>query len=201
LGFFLQRGEKKEIKTEVYYSRMNEIELKGVIVKRLLFAEAVKANLPTRVAQDVILSSELQSSFQKDIDAKVSNLVNLLKTNNVGVYCCDDPQEFSDSFQSILEIVHILQKRISMSPFDLYIYSCALQIQVDAILSSDSEFSDIIKALNQPSKKGWREVRDSIVKEASNLVSSGISKNAKNVNKMKFPKHLRIGELKYDKKI
>lgn len=192
----LSHGTKR---TEITlsYSKFNEIELRGLIARSLLFSEAIRAHVPDRIANHVVLGSGAKKAYLSSIAPGIDRLKEILMEHSVTMECCDDYSVDPSSIPQILNVVEAVQRNIVMGSFDLYLYSCALYLQADAILTRDGEFRNVIQSLRSPPRdSGWIEVRKRILSDSERFVIRPLKSDSINNLKMNFPRPFGPGDLR-----
>jgi|ACXJ01.1.fsa_nt_gi hypothetical protein len=162
-----------------------------------MFTQAIRTRVPDRIANHVILSSTIKEEYISIVANRMDRLKETMREHMIIMECCDDYSVRPDAMVPILNIVEAVQRNVAMGSIDLYLYSCALYLQADAILTRDSEFRNIIQYLQAPPRGTiWKKIRDKIALDSECFVIPTLTSDSESIAKIEFPQAFKINDLK-----
>lgn len=158
---------------EVYYSALNEIELYNLFVERRLQQELADNLVPMRVRDRYrSLGAQVLFDYQEEIISQWSGVKEAMKREYIKIKMAEEELK---SIGEIFGVAKKVMEKVSMGPIDLYIYSCALYVDADVIISSDGEFKTIVNKIENGGKSRisqdrWALIARDIKSECAELL-------------------------------
>jgi len=158
---FLQKQTQDE-DAAVYTSHFTKSEILCGSLEGIVHVRLAQEGIIYRMRQRLrtiseLVSMYLEASDYEDVVREWDEMISLLEEKDrIIINFAED----DDNFRQIANISEFLQSKIFMDVLDSWMYSCALVVQADQIITFDEYFRKVINNLANPSEdEDWKNLR------------------------------------------